>query len=377
MMSQTADVSQSEAPTATASLAPLTRPGGCPPPANIDNEVAHYDERAVVGVWPGPRYRMKYRVLGSGPPLIWLPGVASTYRSYAIVLNQLAQRFTTIQYAYPGDEAGDGARLGRITHDHLVDDLWGLIEHLGLREAIPVGISFGSTIVLKGLAREVRRFPRAVVQGGFAHRRFTTPERLALFLGRLMPGTAARLPLRKKILAYNSRLDFHRVIEDRWPFYLEQNGLTPIAALAHRSSLLARLDLRAELARIESRVLLVQGRDDRIVPHRYFEELQAAIPRAEGVLLPTVGHIPHLTHAEALARVIGDWLLPCSPDHCTADPAAAAAGCTGNPAAASSGCPTNSAAASGGCTVAGSNCPGQLASCSQADTRPPGQGAPA
>ena len=47
------------------------------------------------------------------------------------MLNRLAERFRTIQYEYPGDREGDGARLGRITHDHLVDDLFGLIDHLG------------------------------------------------------------------------------------------------------------------------------------------------------------------------------------------------------------------------------------------------------
>jgi pimeloyl-ACP methyl ester carboxylesterase len=298
---------------------------------------------------------MKYRILGSGPPLIWLPGIASTYRTYAIVLNQLAQRFTTIQYVYPGDEAGDGARLRQITHDHLVDDFLGLIDHLGLPGVIPVGISFGSTIVLKALAREVHRFPRAVVQGGFAHRRFTMAERLALALGRLLPGTAARLPMRKEILTHNSRLDFPWIIEDRWPFYLEQNGLTPIAALAHRSSLLARIDLRPVLPRIESQVLLVQGRDDRIVTYRYFEELQAALPRTEAALLPTVGHIPHLTHAEVLARVIGDWLSACSPDRCQENPAAT----------------------SGGGASVGPSCPAQFASHTECGAMQPSQDTPA
>jgi hypothetical protein len=28
--------------------------------------------------------------------------------------------------------------------------------------------------------------------------------------------------------------------------------------------------------------------------------------------MPTVGHIPHITHAESLAKLIGDWLLTCS-----------------------------------------------------------------
>jgi 3-oxoadipate enol-lactonase len=252
---------------------------------------------------------MVYRILGEGPPLVWLPGIASTYRVYALVLNRLARRFRTIQYEYPGDRPADGARLKRIDHDHLVEDLVGLIDHLGVDQVYLAGISFGSTIALKALDRAPQRFHRPAVQGAFAHRRFTTAERLALVMGRQLPGTVARLPLREAVLTYNSKMDFPWVIADRWPFYLKENGRTPIAALAHRSSLVARLDLRPLLPRIDADLLLIHGKDDRIVNVRYHDELARALPRSRSVLMPTVGHIPHLTHAEWLADLIGDWML--------------------------------------------------------------------
>ena len=46
---------------------------------------------------------MTYRVLGNGPPLIVVPGIASTYRTYAFLLNRLAERFRTVVYDYPGE----------------------------------------------------------------------------------------------------------------------------------------------------------------------------------------------------------------------------------------------------------------------------------
>ena len=79
------------------------------------------------------------------------------------------------------------------------------------------------------------------------------------------------------------------------------------------------LDLRPILAHIPNELLLVQGKEDRIVASTYFEQLKGALPRAEGMILPTVGHHPHLTHAEVLAGLIGDWLLPCAPEGCTSD----------------------------------------------------------
>ncbi len=298
---------------------PASRPP-CPAPADVRAEVARYDAEAEVGRWDGPRYRMTYRILGEGPPLFLIPGIASTYRQFAHLLNQLAPHFRTILYDYPGEAPDDGARLSRITHDHLVDDVFGLIEHLNVGRAFLLGISFGSTVALKALHREPRRFPRAAVQGGFAHRAFTLAERWALRLGRLVPGTTARLPLRRTILAYNSRLEFPALLADRWEYYLEQNGLTPIRSLAHRVDLLTGLDIRPILPAIPTEVLLIQGREDRIVPHRDFEMLQAALPKAEAAILPTVGHQPHMTHAEVMAQLVHPWLLPCAegPGGCTA-----------------------------------------------------------
>jgi pimeloyl-ACP methyl ester carboxylesterase len=292
----------------------------CPAPADFRAEVAAYDREAQTGVWEGPRYRLRYRVLGQGPPLILVPGIAATYRGYALMLNRLAGRFRTVIYDFPGEHPDDGARLGRITHEQLVDDLFGLIEHLNIGRVFPVGLSFGSTIVLRALNREPRRFPKAVVQGAFAHWRFTWAERVALAFGRHMPGTTARLPLRRRVLTYNSRSHFPALLEDRWAFYLEQNGLTPIASLAHRLDLVAGLDLRPILGAIPNEVLLLQGNEDRIVARRHYEELKSAMPRAEGVIMPMVGHQPHYTHAEVLARVISDWLLPCAPEGCPNEP---------------------------------------------------------
>ena len=155
------------------------------------------------------------------------------------------------------------------------------------------------------------------MQGAFAHRRFSAAERLALALGRLVPGKAERLPLRRQVLTYNGKPEFPAVLADRWPFYLEKNGDTPIRSLAHRVGLLTRLDLRPILSEITTEVLLIQGREDRIVPHHDFELLKASLPHAEGCVVPTAGHVLHLTHAELLAQLIGNWLLPCKPEGCT------------------------------------------------------------
>ena len=267
--------------------------------------------------------------MGEGPPLFVVPGIASTYQIYALFLNQLAERFRTIIYDYPGENPGDGARLSRITHDNLVDDLFGLIDHLNIGRAFLAGLSFGSTVVLKSLHREPRRFPRAAVQGAFAFRRFSAAERMALVLGRLVPGTVKRLPLRQLVLTYNCKPEFPAILADRWPFYLEQErgDADPVTGTSSRSCSPHSTSARI-LPEIQTETLLIHGREDRIVPLRDYDLLTSSLPNAHGMVVPTAGHMLHLTHAELEAKIIGDWLLPCAPEGCPEEQGGAAgSGC--------------------------------------------------
>src|SRR5206468_1859540 len=87
-----------EAPAAERPEAPDRPP--CPAPADFRAEVAAYDRAAEVATWAGHRHRMTYRTLGQGPPLIVIPGIAATYRGYALMLNRLAGRFRTVVFDY-------------------------------------------------------------------------------------------------------------------------------------------------------------------------------------------------------------------------------------------------------------------------------------
>ncbi|MBI1323970.1 alpha/beta fold hydrolase [bacterium] len=283
----------------------------CPRPASLSKALEDFDRTAEVRVIETPYYRTTCRIIGEGPPLLVSPGLASTYRGFALFLNTLAERFRTIIYDYPGDNPDDRANLGRIDHDALTDNLFATLDGLGIGKAFLVGISFGSTLTFKALARDARRFPKAAVQGAFARRKFSPAERVALKLGRIVPGSVGRLPLHEKILTYNNRIHFPQEIDDRWRHYLRENAKTPIRSLAHRLDLVAGLDIRPALPEIRTPILLIQGNEDRIVPRPYFDELQQSLPEAQGLIVPMVGHQPHYTHPEALAQAIANYLLGC------------------------------------------------------------------
>jgi pimeloyl-ACP methyl ester carboxylesterase len=251
---------------------------------------------------------MTYRRLGSGPLLVLVPGIAGTYRGYALLLNRLAERFETIHYEYPGTEAGDGARLRRIGHADLVDDLLGLLDHLGGQSSALLGLSFGATVVLGALERAPGRFTRVVLQGAVAWRAYTRAERWAMGLGSWLPGPARRLPLWERALTWNCRDSFPAVLGPRWRHFVEDCGRTPIAALAHRGRILTRLDLRPRLGAIRTPVLVVRGHEDRLVPTGLHEELVRGLPAAVSRIVPLAGHPMHYTHAELMARVVTEFV---------------------------------------------------------------------
>jgi pimeloyl-ACP methyl ester carboxylesterase len=278
--------------------------------ADFREEVLEYDRTAEVRTWPGPRHRMTFRTLGEGDPIVLLPGLASTYRGYSPTLLRLSRQFRTIIFDYPGEHPEDGADLRKISHDDLTDDLIGLLDHLKLPWAYPFGLSFGSTITQRALHRAPERFPKAVLQGAFARRPLNPAERIALAVGRRIRGQTARLPFHELGLSRNNKSTFPAALPDRWKYYVEENGLTPIEGLTHRLDLLRKLDLRPLLPEIRQNVRVIHGTADRIVPLSFHRELLAGLASGESLLMDEVGHQPHWTHPEELAKLVGEFFEP-------------------------------------------------------------------
>jgi pimeloyl-ACP methyl ester carboxylesterase len=134
------------------------------------------------------------------------------------------------------------------------------------------------------------------------------PERVALALGRRIKGTTSRLPFHELGLSRNNKSTFPHDLPDRWAYYVAENGLTPILGLTHRLDLLDRLDLRPILSRIVQPVRVIHGSADRIVPMRFHEELVKGLANSHSIVMDQVGHQPHWTHPEELARLVGSFL---------------------------------------------------------------------
>src|SRR3954470_3953059 len=96
--------------------------------------LAAFRAEARRGTLDTGRYRMRYFAWGSGPPVVFVHGMADAAQAFVMVMHRLVARFPCIAYELP-DGTTDGSRLAPYTPADYVDDLLALTDHLGLGSA--------------------------------------------------------------------------------------------------------------------------------------------------------------------------------------------------------------------------------------------------
>src|SRR5579885_275456 len=284
-------------------------PGEQVPPIDFAEARARFEKEAIHGTCNTGRYHMPYYIWGNGPPLLFIHGLSDSCLSFLLPISRLSAHFRCIAYEQPSGHR-DAARLRRYTHDHLVADVWALLDHLGVRQSYILGSSFGATIALKAMHDGPERLPRGIVQGGLVYRPLRRAERFLSFWGRFLPGQMAGLPLREKVLLKTAGPTFKELFPDIWQHFLDCSGRPRLSAVAYQAWMLNRLDLRPILPAIRQPVLLICGDQDRVVPRIHEEMLLQGLPNAGRVVLSGCGHVPSYTHPEILAEVVRHFLTP-------------------------------------------------------------------
>src|SRR5271165_2932288 len=216
--------------------------GACSARSVIREALDSYYQDAERVVCDTGRYRCRYYVWGRGPTLIFVPGLCDDGLSFVLPISRLKDHFRCIAYDLPGGH-DDGASLRRYRHTDYIADLFTLLDPLQLRKAYLFGSSFGSTVTLGAMALQPDRFPRAILQGGFACRPLTPAEEMLAAFGRYWPGNMAHLPFRTVVLKNSHDASFLGREPEFWNFYISRSGSPPMAAVAQRALLMHRLDM--------------------------------------------------------------------------------------------------------------------------------------
>jgi 2-hydroxymuconate-semialdehyde hydrolase len=261
---------------------------------------------------PTAGFMTNYHDRGEGPPVLLIhgsgPGV-SAWANWRLTLPELAKSGRIIA----PDMVGFGYTESPVADVHNVD-LWvaqliGLLDALGLPKVSVVGNSFGGAIALHLATRYPARVARLALMGS---------------VGVDFPLTGGL----DKVWGYQPSPDAMRELIGLFAF--DQSIVTDdLVDLRYRASMRADVQARfsslfpaprqdgiralavdeAALARLPHEVLLIHGRDDRIIPLSASERLHALLPNATLRVFDRCGHWVQIEQAAAFTALLRDFLF--------------------------------------------------------------------
>ena len=293
-------------------LVPIPPLGDTVPP----EELAGPDSRfaAVDGL------QMHYEQAGQGGAvLVLLHGFAASTFSWREVRTPLAERATVIAFDRPAagltqrplpvDWEGESPYSPEAQADQTV----GLMDTLGIEQAILVGHSAGGTTAMLTALRHPDRVAAlvlvdaAIYTGG-------TPGWVRPFLRlpqvrRLGPLFVRSIPRWGERLGRMAWHDPSKLTPEVWEGYQTplrarhwDVGLWQLTEASHP------LHLEERLHEIRMPVLVITGDDDRIVPTAESVRLAGELPDAGLVVIPRCGHVPHEECPEAFLDAVDGFL---------------------------------------------------------------------
>lgn len=226
--------------------------------------------------------------------LILIPGLLCTqrlWRDQATALADLARIIVT---------------TAQVEHDNLGAIATAILEQAPERFAL-AGLSFGGHIAFEILRRGPERVERLALLN--TSPRPDRPEQ------RTQRQDQIRLAGQGRFLGVSDRLLPSLLYPDRLKDEALVGDVKAMAAAVGRDgfvrqqrAILGRPDSRPLLPRIACPTLVLTGRQDARIPLRIHEEMAAAIPGAELVVIEACGHLSALERPAEVAQALRHWL---------------------------------------------------------------------
>jgi pimeloyl-ACP methyl ester carboxylesterase len=247
---------------------------------------------------------------GSGEPLLLLHGVTSSWRAWTPLLPMLEEHHDVWAITMPGHRGGPALPDGEFSIDVMVDALIEQLDELGVDE-MPhvVGNSLGGWVALELARRGRARSVVALSPAGAWALPKDLYRLLATFrVGALVAGwtpvrllASCGLVRRLLLLTLAERADLYSA-EDVAVLFDDLAGCTVLDPLLSAASMETAI---APFDELPCPVRIAWSGSDRTIPYgRYGRPLMDAVPGAELVVLPGVGHVPMVDNPALVAWTI-------------------------------------------------------------------------
>jgi pimeloyl-ACP methyl ester carboxylesterase len=274
----------------------------------------------------GGKLPIHYAVRGHGPvQAIFLHGFAASHKSWLDVAPLFPEdRYTLYLPDMKGFGLSGKPRDGAYAIADQVAIIRSLIIELGLSSVVLVGHSLGGAVAL-GLCLEATEtalpfeVEKLVVLDCAAY-----PQKLPKFFKRLRSRTGALLlrliPVRITVQdvlrkVFSDPAAAAPELTERYIRYFRGRGIVyALRATAKSIDPAAFADIGLKYRKLSLPVLIIWGREDRIIKIHNAYRLQQALPRARLEIIEQCGHNPHEECPSRTFDLIGDFLSHPDPD---------------------------------------------------------------
>jgi len=246
---------------------------------------------------------------GIGQPVLFLhafPLNRSMWSGEMMAL-LLEQRYRLVALDWRGFGESD-ILSGISTMEQFADDVAGLMDVLGMQDAVICGLSMGGYAAFAFLRKYPQRVkgliladtrPAADTAEARANR-----ENVARIAETQETEAIADLQVPKLISEYTRQ--YHLEIELRIRQMI--NAATPQGIAAASRGMAQRADSTALLSTIAFPTLVIVGEQDSLTPPSVAQDYAAKIPNAQFIVIPHAGHLSNLEQPEAFLQVISGFL---------------------------------------------------------------------
>lgn len=260
-----------------------------------------------------------YEVTGTGFPLVFSHEFGGDHRSWENQVRHFARRYMVITYnarGYPPSDVPNS--VDSYSQNIAVNDLYGLLSHLGIKSAYVAGLSMGGTVALN-FGFEHPEISRALIISG-AGTGSTDTERWrteTLALADRFESEGLR-GMGEEYAGSRARQSFHRKDPRGWGEFKDalldhdSNG----AALTFRGFQAPRpsvFEQKEKMRNLKVPTLIICGDEDEpcIEPSIF---MRRNIPRSGLAMFPQSGHTPNLEDPALFNRTIDDFLTAVEAD---------------------------------------------------------------
>ncbi len=253
---------------------------------------------------------MRFVDIGSGPPVVVIPGVQGRWEWMKPGIDALAQRCRVVTYSLADEPSWGGTFDERAGFACYVDQVGAVMDLAGLERATICGVSYGGLIASAFAARHPERVQALVLVSALPPS--WKPDARALFYLRA-PRLLSPLFIIGSLRAYREIVTAHT---GAWPGLraAARHGLNVLthmfspARMARRIRLLAGAELSGvSRTRVPTLVITGDAYLDRIVPVKSTREYLRILPHAHAATIDRTGHLGFITRPEAVASLVAPF----------------------------------------------------------------------